>query len=193
MPNKLFALEGNGARPSHQGDGYSESEVSYTLNHVEQHGVCYDPNDRVSATLCAAYGTNWNGNSGAYSGDNFVFSQNQREEVRDLGDIAGSLAANPGTHHQTFVGTPCYGADIRNGTLNEEVNGTLQAKANGGWNANSNAVICYGIGSYGSNAWKSPNPHSGVYVAETSRTLDALQCGYPACNQGGGVAIVEEK
>ena len=41
----LFApavsLEGNGSRPSHQGDGYSESDTSYTLNGVEQHGVAY--------------------------------------------------------------------------------------------------------------------------------------------------------
>ena len=50
--------------------------------------------------------------------------------------------------------------------------------------------VCYGIGSYHSNSWKSDNPHSGVYVAETSRTLDAINCGYPACNQGG-IAVVE--
>lgn len=40
----LFApipLEGNGSRPSHHGDGYSESDTSYTLNGVEQHGVAY--------------------------------------------------------------------------------------------------------------------------------------------------------
>lgn len=42
----------------------------------------------------------------------------------------------------------------------------------------------YGISSYASNAWKSPNPHSGVYEADTSRTLDA-NGGNPSCNQGG--------
>jgi hypothetical protein len=36
---------------------------------------------------------------------------------------------------------------------------------------------------------KSSNPHSGVYVADTSRTLD-LNGGNPACNQGG-TAVVE--
>ena len=36
----MVVLEGNGQRPSHQGDGYAESEVSYTLNGTEQHGVC---------------------------------------------------------------------------------------------------------------------------------------------------------
>lgn len=42
----------------------------------------------------------------------------------------------------------------------------------------------YGISSYDSNAMKSPNPHSGIYKADTSRTLD-LTGGSPACNQGG--------
>ena len=37
----IFALEGNGSRPSHQGNGYSEEDVSYTLNSTEQHGVVY--------------------------------------------------------------------------------------------------------------------------------------------------------
>ena len=48
----------------------------------------------------------------------------------------------------------------------------------------------YGICSDGSNSMKSDNPHSGIYEADTSRTLDA-KGGNPACNQGG-IAIVEE-
>lgn len=50
-------------------------------------------------------------------------------------------------------------------------------------------AVCYGISSYDSNAMKSSNPNSGIYEADTSRTLD-LNGGNPACNQGG-VAIVE--
>lgn len=49
--------------------------------------------------------------------------------------------------------------------------------------------VCYGISSYESNAMLSSNPHSGVYEADTARTLD-LNGGNPACNQGG-IAIVE--
>ena len=49
--------------------------------------------------------------------------------------------------------------------------------------------VCYGISPYESNAMKSNNPHSGIYEADTSRTLD-LNGGSPACNQGG-MAIVE--
>ena len=51
-------------------------------------------------------------------------------------------------------------------------------------------AVAYGIGSYHSNAWKSDNPYSGVYEADTAKTLDALNCGYPACNQGG-MAVVQ--
>lgn len=49
--------------------------------------------------------------------------------------------------------------------------------------------VCYGISSYCSNSMKSSNPHSGIYEADTSRTLD-LNGGNPACNQGG-VLVVE--
>jgi DNA (cytosine-5)-methyltransferase 1 len=50
--------------------------------------------------------------------------------------------------------------------------------------------VVYGIGSYHSNAMKSDNPNSGIYEAEISKTIDALNCGYPGCNQGG-MAVVE--
>ena len=46
----------------------------------------------------------------------------------------------------------------------------------------------YGICSYASNSMLSGNPHSGIYEADTSRTLD-LNGGNPACNQGG-IAVV---
>jgi len=46
----------------------------------------------------------------------------------------------------------------------------------------------YGISSHDSNAMKSPNPHSGIYEADTARTLDA-NGGNPGCNQGG-IAVV---
>ena len=47
----------------------------------------------------------------------------------------------------------------------------------------------YGISAFESNAMKSSNPHSGIYEAETARTLD-LNGGNPACNQGG-ICVVE--
>lgn len=36
-----YALEGNGARPSHKGKGFSDDGTMYTLNTIEQHSVCY--------------------------------------------------------------------------------------------------------------------------------------------------------
>jgi len=38
----VYALEGNGARPSHMGKGYSSDGTMYTLNTIEQHSVCYE-------------------------------------------------------------------------------------------------------------------------------------------------------
>ena len=35
----VVAIEGNGARPSHRGRGYSDNEISFTLNTAEQHAV----------------------------------------------------------------------------------------------------------------------------------------------------------
>ena len=37
----IAVIEENGTRPSHKGDGYKESDVMYTLNATEQHGVAY--------------------------------------------------------------------------------------------------------------------------------------------------------
>ena len=48
---------------------------------------------------------------------------------------------------------------------------------------------CYGISAYESNAMKSDNPHSGVYEADTSRTL-SINGGNPSCNQGG-ICVVD--
>jgi len=54
---------------------------------------------------------------------------------------------------------------------------------------NFNCVLQpYGICSKDSNSMKSDNPHSGIYEAETARTLDG-NGGNPSCNQGG-IAIV---
>ena len=40
---KVVCIEGNGSRPSHQGDGYAESETMYTLNSTEHHAVVAEP------------------------------------------------------------------------------------------------------------------------------------------------------
>ena len=50
--------------------------------------------------------------------------------------------------------------------------------------------VVYGISPYHSNCMKSDNPNIGYYEADTARSLDAQNCGYPACNQGG-MAVVQ--
>ena len=58
---------------------------------------------------------------------------------------------------------------------------------------NFNCVLQpFGICSKDSNAMKSSNPHSGIYEAETSRTLDG-NGGNPSCNQGGIAVVCVEK
>ena len=72
-----------------------------------------------------------------------AFAQNQRDEVRDLGETAGSLAAEPGMKQQTFIktgGGNANSVDCRNGTENAEINGTLQAKETG-MSLNLNNVV----------------------------------------------------
>lgn len=48
--------------------------------------------------------------------------------------------------------------------------------------------IVYGISAYDSNSMKSSNPDSGIYEADTTRTLDN-NGGNPACNQGGMIVL----
>ena len=74
-----------------------------------------------------------------------------------------------------------------------EGNGARPSHQGNGWrigggmytlNATEVHCVCYGICSYHSNAMLSDNPNSGIYEADTTRTLD-LNGGNPACNQGG--------
>jgi DNA (cytosine-5)-methyltransferase 1 len=49
-------------------------------------------------------------------------------------------------------------------------------------------MIAYGITSINSNSMLSDDPHSGFYVADSSRTLDTSG-GSPCCNQGGMLIV----
>lgn len=119
------------------------------------------------------------------------------------GDTAGEILferksvsrhpAESGTARERLAGNAESGASyavrIRGGCdgggkgalVQEDKSGTLGT-------GNDQTILCYGISAYESNAMKSSNPKSGVYVADTSRTLD-LNGGNPACNQGG-MAVV---
>ena len=90
------------------------------------------------------------------------------------------------------------GSDTRPNIICLEGNGSRPSHRGNGYSVgdimftlNSTEVhsVCYGISSYNSNAMLSGNPHSGIYEADTSRTLD-LNGGNPTCRQGG-VCVVE--
>lgn len=66
--------------------------------------------------------------------------------------------------------------------IQEELSGTL------GVSQDQTLISVYGICSDASNSMRSDNPHSGIYEADTSRTLD-LNGGNPNCNQGGMVVV----
>ncbi len=52
----------------------------------------------------------------------------------------------------------------------------------------NNVPLVFGMSADQSNAMLSDNPHSGIYEAETSRTLDC-NGGSPCCNQGGMMVV----
>jgi DNA (cytosine-5)-methyltransferase 1 len=96
-PNKnaggmaIVALEGNGSRPSHRGDGYG-GEVSFTLNSVEHHAVCYQ--DKVGS-LCASdykFPQNQQIDEGKVVVENY-----QHSGYREV-DKAGTLKASGGDY-----------------------------------------------------------------------------------------------
>ena len=62
-----------------------------------------------------------------------AFAQNQRDEVRDLHDLAGALAAQPGIKQQTFLASFSVGAGASAGSVgySEEVAPTLKGSASG--------------------------------------------------------------
>ena len=62
-----------------------------------------------------------------------AFAQNQRDEVRDLHNIAGALGAQPGMKQQTFIASFSTGAGATAGTIGyaEEVAPTLKGSPSG--------------------------------------------------------------
>ena len=112
------------------------------------------------------------------SGDIAPGKPKGKEVARDAGeDSVGASYAIQGS----MIGRADKNGPQGDG-VNEDVCFTL--------NTTDRHAVVYGISPYHSNCMKSDNPHSGYYEAETSRSLDAMNCGYPGCNQGG-MAVVQ--
>ena len=70
---ETIALEGNGQRPSHKGDGYAVTDKSYTLNATEVHGVAYkEPADMVLMEAYQHHGSLQSNSAHSLNGNNVV-------------------------------------------------------------------------------------------------------------------------
>ena len=113
----------------------------------------------------------------------------ERMEITE--NVTGTLRAEDHGHPPLVAYGLEPGAAQRLNPENRIVeDGTPTLRANMGDNQIAVAIV-YGISSFDSNAMKSDNPHSGIYEAETARTLD-LNGGNPACNQGGMAVVAIE-
>ena len=111
-------------------------------------------------------------------------------------DVAPTISATYGTggNNQPFVvGDTPKTLKIRSGCEGGGKGALIQNNKSATLSCNNDQTLfvpkAYGICSKESNAMKSSNPHSGIYEADTSRTIDG-NGGNPSCNQGG-IAIVE--
>ncbi|MEG1195126.1 MAG: DNA cytosine methyltransferase [Clostridia bacterium] len=100
-------------------------------------------------------------------------------------EVTSTLRADMGDN-QTCVALDFNPTDSRIKIKDEDICQTLTNRMGTGGNQ---VPLVFGISSDQSNAMLSDNPHSGIYEADTSRTLDCLG-GAPSCNQGG-MAVVE--
>ena len=126
--------------------------------------------------------------------------ENHSQDTRYTGplDVAPTVSSNYGMggNNQPFVvkdeDTPKT-LKIRSGCEGGGKGALIQEDKSATLSCNNDQTVfvpkAYGICSKASHAMMSDNPHSGIYEADTSRTLDT-DGGNPGCNQGG-IAVVE--
>ncbi len=149
-------------------------------NHPADSRVKIDENG-VIQTLTSRMGT---------GGGNVPLVMNERQHALIIGeDVANTLTSTD------YKGAQCVfesktlkirsGCARGKGTLVQDNPSVLLCSSN-----DQTAFVpkAYGICSQASNAMKSAHPTSGIYTAQTSRTLDG-NGGNPSCNQGG-IAVV---
>ena len=107
----IFCLQGNGIDRADtarcNGKGWRE-DTSYTLNTIDRPAVCAgfklgNSEQARSIGYAEEQAPTLNAECGGNKPAVIAFAQNQREEVRAVGDKAVSLAAEAGMHCQTFV------------------------------------------------------------------------------------------
>lgn len=125
--------------------------------------------------------------------------ENHSQDTRYTGpiDVAPTVMSTYGTggNNQPFVVETPKTLKIRCGCEGGGKGALIQDNKSATLGCNNDQTlfvpIVYGICSKDSNAMKSSNPHSGIYEADTSRTLDG-NGGNPSCNQGGMAVVVLE-
>lgn len=151
------------------GDGWS---VAWRTHDAQYWGV---PQRRRRISVVADFG-------GQSAGEILFERKGLPGDIAESGTARERLAGNAesGASYAVRIRGGCDGGG-KGALVQVDKSGTLGT-------GNDQTIFCYGISAYESNAMKSSNPKSGVYVADTSRTLD-LNGGNPACNQGG-MAVV---
>lgn len=155
--------------------GFGETEC---FNQLSQSAVYKKDDVSVSLTCC---GGSYGGGSECLVSTPTYCLQGNCIDRADTADAERST--------DTTIGVKCLNPSFPQSARVYDADGvwhSLNANENGG--QSRDAVLCYGICSYASNSMKSDNPHSGIYKADTSRTLD-LNGGNPACNQGGVMVL----
>ena len=126
-------------------------------------------------------------------GGNVPLVMNERQYALTVGEnIANTLTSTD------YKGTQCVfeptpkTLKIRSGCEGGGKGALIQDDKSATLGCNNDQTVfvpaAYGICSDNSNSMKSSNPHSGIYKADTSKTIDA-NGGNPGCNQGG-IAVV---
>ncbi len=122
---------------------------------------------QLAATVISSYGTKWNGNAGAYNGENFVLQKPSSEgSVRAAGVVSkgnGECFIIPERHMSLSIG--------------------------GGQAGQGYPCAVYSFDSLSSNSMKSSNPFSGCRAVEVAKCIDTTYPD-PSKNQGG-IAVVE--
>ena len=122
--------------------------------------------------------------------------ENHSQDTRYTGplEVAPTVSSTYGMggNNQPFVVTDDapYTMKIRSGCEGGGKGALVQTDKSATLSCNNDQTVFvpFGISSYQSHAMLSDNPHSGIYEAETARTLDG-NGGNPSCNQGG-IAVV---
>ena len=129
--DKATRCTGGGPTRNHDGAGNGlgigkDGDPSPTLTAGDRHGVCAgfklgNSEKARSIGFAEEQAPTLNAECGGNKPAVIAFAQNQREEVRNVGDKAVSLAAEAGMHCQTFVALD----------MSHDVSGTLRVQEHG--------------------------------------------------------------